>query len=131
MYAVIIFPLLNLTLAVFRSPEFGFFGLVMPTFRHTPLSSGLSTSAGERGLRAAWPRRAPRITWLYVARRGREVVKSRQLTTDVEGIAVGKRIRGGRRRRRGSCKNIFGERWMRSEGRGSRKEVLSMPPKPA
>jgi hypothetical protein len=40
-YAVITFPVLNRTLAILRSPELGFLGFVVPTFRHTPFSSGL------------------------------------------------------------------------------------------
>jgi hypothetical protein len=46
------FPVLNLTLAIFLSPELGFFGFVVPTFRHTPFSSGLSLSCGDRSFRA-------------------------------------------------------------------------------
>ena len=67
MYAVITVPLLNLTLAVLRSPEFGFFGFVVPTRRQTPFSSGVFTKAGEVALRAFCPVRHPRRTWLYVA----------------------------------------------------------------
>lgn len=51
-YAVITLPVLSLTLAIFRSPELGFFGFVVPTFRHTPFSSGLSFNCGDRSLRA-------------------------------------------------------------------------------
>jgi len=39
-YAVTSLPLLNRTFAVLRSPEFGFFGFVMPTRIHTPFISG-------------------------------------------------------------------------------------------
>lgn len=46
------FPVLNLTLAIFLSPELGFLGFVVPTFKHTPLSSGLFFSCGERSFRA-------------------------------------------------------------------------------
>jgi hypothetical protein len=45
-------PVLSLTLAILRSPELGFLGFVVPTFRHTPFSSGLSLSCGDRSLRA-------------------------------------------------------------------------------
>jgi hypothetical protein len=41
-YAVTTLPVLNRTLAIFLSPEFGFLGFVVPTFKHTPFSSGLS-----------------------------------------------------------------------------------------
>ena len=52
MYAVITFPVLSLTLAIFLSPELGFFGFVVPTFKHTPFSSGLSLNWGDRSFRA-------------------------------------------------------------------------------
>jgi hypothetical protein len=52
MYAVITFPVLNRTLAIFLSPELGFLGLVVPTFKHTPFSSGRFFSCGDRNLRA-------------------------------------------------------------------------------
>lgn len=47
-------PLLSRTLAVFLSPEFGFFGLVVPTLRHTPFISGrcVLAKAGDVGFRA-------------------------------------------------------------------------------
>ena len=45
-------PVLNLTLAIFRSPELGFLGFVVPTFKHTPFSSGLSFNCGDRNFRA-------------------------------------------------------------------------------
>ena len=38
-------PVLNRTLAIFLSPELGFLGFVVPTFRHTPFSSGLFFNA--------------------------------------------------------------------------------------
>jgi hypothetical protein len=46
------FPVLSLTLAIFLSPELGFFGFVVPTFKHTPFSSGLSLNCGDRSFRA-------------------------------------------------------------------------------
>jgi hypothetical protein len=54
-------PVDNLTLAVFRSAEFGFLGFVMPTFRQTPLRFGAWTalSAGEMVLRARCGTRQP------------------------------------------------------------------------
>ena len=52
MYAVITLPVLNLTRAIFLSPELGFLGFVVPTFRHTPFSSGLFLSCGDRSFRA-------------------------------------------------------------------------------
>lgn len=64
MYAVMTLPLLNLTLATFRSPELGFLGFVVPTLTHTPFISGLSTKAGDVGFRARCSTRQPRRTWL-------------------------------------------------------------------
>jgi hypothetical protein len=54
-------PVLNFTLAVLRSAELGFLGLVMPTLRQTPFKLGARTSwrAGETGLRARWAVRQP------------------------------------------------------------------------
>ena len=54
MYAVMTFPVLNRTLAIFLSPELGFLGFVVPTFKHTPLSSGRLASCGDRSFRARW-----------------------------------------------------------------------------
>ena len=67
MYAVTSMPLLNRTLAIFLSPELGFFGFVMPTRKHTPFIAGLCTSCGDTFLRAFWPTRHPLNTWLKVA----------------------------------------------------------------
>lgn len=61
MYAVTTFPDDSLTRAVLRSPELGFFGLVMPTLTHTPFMKGhcFSASAGETAWRAFFPFRQP------------------------------------------------------------------------
>lgn len=72
------FPELKRTLAVFRSPEFGFFGFVMPTFRQTPFISGRLCNCGDVSLRARCAFRQPRRTWLYVALRGGEDVNVRR-----------------------------------------------------
>lgn len=99
-YAVTTLPVLSLTLAIFLSPEFGFFGFVVPTFRHTPFISGRSASAGDVGLRARCATRQPRRTWLNVAGRGVVVVKARvgdvgrRIDRGVEG--VGGAMLGGR-----------------------------------
>lgn len=87
MYAVITLPLLSLTRAVFRSPEFGFFGLVMPTFRHTPFICGarFSDSAGDTACRARCGFRHPRRTWLRVAQRDAHTWK---LAAKTEAAAV-------------------------------------------
>jgi len=66
MYAVTTFPLLNLTLAIFLSPELGFFGLVVPTFKHTPFNSGLPANCGDRSFRAFCAVRPFRSTWIRV-----------------------------------------------------------------
>lgn len=65
-YAVMTFPVLSLTLAIFLSPEFGFFGLVVPTFKQTPFSSGRSLSCGERSFRAFCAILPFRNTWINV-----------------------------------------------------------------
>lgn len=65
-YAVTTFPLLNLTLAIFLSPEFGFLGFVVPTFKHTPFISGLFVSAGERSFRTLCCDRPFRSTCISV-----------------------------------------------------------------
>lgn len=59
-------PVLSLTLAIFLSPELGFLGFVVPTFKHTPFSSGLSLSCGDRSFRAFRWARPPRRTCINV-----------------------------------------------------------------
>src|ERR1700753_2717028 len=76
-YAVTIFPLLSRTLAVFLSPEFGFFGLIVRTLMQTPFISGLRVNAGDSFLRAGCGLRHPRITCIRVAWVGRVVEKCR------------------------------------------------------
>lgn len=70
-------PLLNLTLATLRSPELGFLGFVIPTRTQTPFISGLSFNCGDVGLRALCATRQPRMTWLYVAENGDDVLNAR------------------------------------------------------
>lgn len=64
---MMILPVLNLILAVFRSPELGFLGEVVPTFRQTPFNSGAFTSrrAGETALRARCCTRHPYFKYQY------------------------------------------------------------------
>lgn len=64
-------PVLKRTLAVLRSAEFGFFGLVIPTLTQTPFRAGAFTSwrAGETDLRARWATRH------FPYRRRRELVE--------------------------------------------------------
>lgn len=72
---------LNLTLAILRSAELGFLGLVTVTRRQTPFMHGRfpSESAGETGFRARCFLRQPLITWLKVAqRRPRGLVDERR-----------------------------------------------------
>ena len=59
-------PVLSMTLAIFLSPELGFFGFVVPTFRHTPFSSGLSLNCGDRSFRAFCAIRPCRRTCINV-----------------------------------------------------------------
>jgi hypothetical protein len=62
MYAVIVFPVVSLTLAAFRLAELGFLGFMMMTCETTPLRCGFCTKSGERTflvsglgfLRTAW-----------------------------------------------------------------------------
>jgi hypothetical protein len=73
--ALTIFPLLNLTLAVFRCPEFGFFGFVTPTFRHTPFIAGRPTSAGDEERGSRFGRRPFLHNWFRVTGRAGVVEK--------------------------------------------------------
>jgi hypothetical protein len=75
------FPVLNLTLAIFLSPELGFLGLVVPTFRHTPFSSGLFLSCGDRSFRAFCAILPCLRTWINV-----------HLCARVEGAALGRNV---------------------------------------
>ena len=77
MYAVTIFPLDNRILAVFRWPEFGFLGLVMPTFKQTPLRAGRFTMAGDAGRRRGGSLRGRRRICVRVARVVGDVEKGR------------------------------------------------------
>lgn len=60
-----------------RSPELGFLGFVIPTRTQTPFISGLSFNCGDVGLRALCATRQPRMTWLYVAENGDDVLNAR------------------------------------------------------
>jgi hypothetical protein len=111
-------PLLNRTLAVFLSPEFGFLGLVIPTRKHTPFIAGLLTSCGETFLRAFCPTRQPRRTWLKVASCDWVVVKVRleplRAVSKVEGVECGRNDGAGNRRRR--RRNVSGISLMDVDG---------------
>src|SRR3954462_8057022 len=62
MYAVISLPLESRTRATFRRAEFGFFGVIVLTWRQTPRLNGQASSTGDlvlyltgrRGLRTSW-----------------------------------------------------------------------------
>src|SRR5690242_9654562 len=62
MYAVISLPLESRTRATFRSAEFGFFGVIVLTWRQTPRLNGFLSRTGDfdlyltgrRGLRTSW-----------------------------------------------------------------------------
>lgn len=97
-YAVITLPVLSLTLAIFLSPELGFLGFVVPTFKHTPFNSGLSLSCGDRNFRAFFCARPWRRTWINV-----------HLCARDEGAGP-----------RGCAKAVVGKVAMASDGRGSR-----------
>lgn len=85
------FPLLSLTLAVFLCPEFGFFGFVIPTFRHTPFISGRPTMAGERERRSLFTSRPLRRTWLRVVSCGVVVEKGREVEAGWGRRTIGRR----------------------------------------
>ena len=78
-------PELNLTLANLRSAEFGFFGFMVPTRRHTPFISGRFLSAGDVPRRAFCGFRQPLRTWLRVVRRGGEVLNGREVGRKGDG----------------------------------------------
>ena len=112
MYAVITFPLLNLTLAIFLSPELGFFGFVVPTFKQTPFISGLFASAGDRSFRGGLVPLPSRTTWFRVIGRGADAEKERMgraavpLRSAIEawlkraGVVMEVGFKDGRNRRR-------------------------------
>ena len=77
------FPLLNLTLAIFRSPELGFLGFVVPTFKHTPFISGLFASAGDLSFRSPCADLPPRSTCISVHLCAREAATGRMGSIDV------------------------------------------------
>lgn len=76
-YAVIVFPLLNFTFAVLRSPLFGFFGFTDETRRQTPFIWGRLASAGDTACRARAFPRGWRKTCMRVVERGAEVESGR------------------------------------------------------
>tara|TARA_R110002003_G_scaffold96_20_gene7594 strand:- start:11573 stop:12004 length:432 start_codon:yes stop_codon:yes gene_type:complete len=120
MYAVMTFPVLRRTLAIFLSPELGFLGFVVPTFKQTPFSSGRFFSCGDRSFRAPCdilPCRSTCINVHLCARdagvglHGRNGAALRRAEAAIEGCAVREAARGdwkstdGRTRRR---RNVSG-----------------------
>lgn len=69
-YAVTDLPLLNLTLATFRSAEFGFLGFITLTFRQTAFICGRLTNAGDVAWRARRGVRGLRRICISVAEMG-------------------------------------------------------------
>src|SRR3954451_8860580 len=65
MYAVTSVPVDSRTRAIFRRAEFGFFGVIVLTCRHTPRFCGHPCMAGCLGLER-WTTRGLRINWLIV-----------------------------------------------------------------
>src|SRR3954471_20149512 len=65
MYAVISLPLESRTLATLRSAEFGFFGVIVLTWRQTPRLNGQPSSTGDLVLYTTG-RRGFRTSWLIV-----------------------------------------------------------------
>src|SRR5688572_33258875 len=65
MYAVISFPFVSRTRAIFRRAEFGFFGVIVFTWRHTPRRCGHLSRTGD--LLRLWTFWRPlRTSWLKV-----------------------------------------------------------------
>jgi hypothetical protein len=106
------FPLLNLTLAIFLSPELGFLGFVVPTFRQTPFISGRFANAGDRSFRGGLRFRPLRTTWIKV-HLGRCAETEKARMGRLEALGVGRGPRGGRA-------HIGGARWSR-QGRARRR----------
>src|SRR3954463_5740735 len=65
MYAVTSLPLLSRTRAILRSAEFGFFGVIVLTCRHTPRFCGEACRSLTLLIRAS-ARRGFLISWLIV-----------------------------------------------------------------
>src|SRR5258708_20683536 len=55
MYAVTSSPLVRRTRATFRSAEFGFLGVIVLTWVHTPRRCGLPATSNVRLGRSGWP----------------------------------------------------------------------------
>ena len=64
-YAVTSRPLVKRTRATLRKAEFGFFGVLVITWRHTPRRCGHFVSAGDLDLETGWTRPL-RTSWLMV-----------------------------------------------------------------
>lgn len=69
-YAVTNLPVLSFTLAILRSPLFGFLGFVVPTRRQTPFRWGRLARAGDSACRARALVRGWRRTCIKVVERG-------------------------------------------------------------
>lgn len=107
MYAVMTFPVLKRTLAIFLSPELGFFGLVVPTFKQTPFSSGLFASCGDRSFLALCADLPCRSTWINVHLLARDAgvgLRERPAKALWSGVAA----IDGRAASRGDCAKIEG-----------------------
>src|SRR5688572_22305747 len=69
MYTVTSLPLESRTRAILRSAEFGFFGVIVLTCRHTPRFCGHASSTGDL-VRRFWTTRGLRTSWLIVGMSG-------------------------------------------------------------
>jgi hypothetical protein len=120
------FPLLNRTLAIFLSPELGFLGFVVPTFKHTPFISGLFASAGDRSFRSPRCDLPLRSTWINVHLCARDAGAGRTGSMDVafwravapiagraerDGMVAARKTIEGRTRRRRNCTGIVARCW--------------------
>src|SRR6476659_4866573 len=92
MYAVTSVPLDSRTRAIFRSAEFGFFGVIVLTCKHTPRFCGHPCMAGCFGFDFCG-RRGLRINWLIVGmnrscRPANHVGRSYRPMTPVQGEVI-------------------------------------------
>ena len=119
------FPVLKRTLAIFLSPELGFLGFVVPTFRHTPFSSGLFASCGDRSFRARCCILPWRRTWISVhllARVAGVGARERPAKALWSGVAA----IGDRAAVRGDCAKIEGRTRRRRNWTGMAAAVMAL-----
>lgn len=119
------FPVLKRTLAIFRSPELGFLGFVVPTFRHTPFSSGRLASCGDRSFRALCCILPWRRTWInvHLLARGAGVGPKE---SPAKALCSGVAASGDRAAVRGDCAKTEGRTRRRRNWTGMAAAVMSL-----